>query len=228
MKQLVLVLSILCLAACGSTTDNTGDPSLNDGSGDDIGGGNGDGTGGGDGTGNGGTTACATPAQLTATPVLSEGAYSDDTALGGDLYVGAYMAMDDSATPDILAVELWQGYGVFAEALQTGTFEITGAETSLAECGACVYMLGDFDPAGGARQFFMAQSGTITIESVPAAAGAQLTGRIENVTISEIAINDETNETSVVPGGCQSTIDQLSFDVTAVAIPDEPAPAPQQ
>ncbi|MEM9488690.1 MAG: hypothetical protein AAGC55_06070 [Myxococcota bacterium] len=240
MKPLALVLSILCLVACELPATNTDAPPLNDSSGDSTSGSNGDGTG--DGTGDstgagngdgagdgtGDAAACTTPDQLSAvSPVLSEGFYTDNAAQGGGLVVGSLAVLDDSATPDILAVELAQGYGVFTEALQTGTFEIAGAETSLADCGACIYMLGDLDPAAGARQFFMAQSGTITIESVPAAAGEQLTGSIENVTLSEITRDPVSGQWVLVPDGCQSTLDQLSFDVAAADTSDEPAPESQ-
>ncbi|MEM9494173.1 MAG: hypothetical protein AAGC55_33815, partial [Myxococcota bacterium] len=258
MKQLILILSILSLAACEPITADTDNPSMDDGTGggngDATGGGNGDGTGGGngdstgggngdstgggndDGTGGGngdgtdGGTACVVPSEISEvnpTFRLVSNFGGGDEPPDYTQWVGTRIPLDDSATPDLLDIDVFKGYGVFTEALQIGTFEITGAETSYADCGACIAIFGDHSPELGSDHMLMAQSGTLTIDSLPAATGGRYAGSIENVTLSEVVYDPAVEDYAVVPGGCQSTIERWSFDVTVGETPGAPAPQPQ-
>ncbi len=110
---------------------------------------------------------------------------------------------DLSADPDVLDVQLLDERGVFAGPVAPGTYEITGAETNSKTCGACVYVLADIVPMVGAKKFYLAQSGTLVVDSIT----PELSGSLSNVTVQEIDLNTG----APVTGGCTATIEAATF-----------------
>jgi len=114
--------------------------------------------------------------------------------------------LDGAALPDALQIELWDNYGAFAGGpVTTGTFTIAGAETAYDTCGVCVVLYGDADPATGAvREFYLAESGTVQIESI----AGNLTGSISGVSFRKL---DPMTGTPI-DDGCASAVGGASFD----------------
>ena len=124
--------------------------------------------------------------------------------MGAPVGVFAYGNLDQTATPDELAIELYPGYGVFmAGALTTGTFQLTGAETSYADCGACLFISGDID-ATGRKGMWMASGGTLTLTSVT----GTLTGSVANVSFIHVDLADGATP---LGDSCDTTITSGSF-----------------
>lgn len=77
-------------------------------------------------------------------------------------------------------VTLHQGMGVFAGAVEPGTYVIEGDETDFSWCGACVYLAVDDGDTPSTQ--YMARSGKVTIDSV----GAEVHGEITAVELRQI------------------------------------------
>jgi hypothetical protein len=79
-----------------------------------------------------------------------------------------YRSVADIGPRDQLVVELWEESGsLLGRDIEPGRFEITDQDTSILDCGVCVLLLGDIDPATGfANQIYMAQSGTVSLKSL--------------------------------------------------------------
>jgi hypothetical protein len=153
---------------------------------------------------------CSVAANLGDLPTLTEAAATFDSE---DDLIFLYIPLDQSATPDFLAIELWEGFGVFEGGFAAGTYTIAGDETNLLECGACVALFGDVDnQAMQVRQIFMASSGTIDIEQIDTTAGGRLKGTVSSVALREVTLDQVSGQTDV-PGGCTSAIGSFSFDV---------------
>lgn len=123
----------------------------------------------------------------------------------------------DEAQEDWLNIQLWTGYGAFADGEVTaGTYELTGAEADLIDCGACVYIGADPNAQDEYTQIVMASGGTLTIEEVDPQIGGVLRATASGVTVREISIEGaEGAEQQVeVTGGCEATLPSFTIDAT--------------
>jgi hypothetical protein len=119
--------------------------------------------------------------------------------------------LDDAEIRDALQISLFDGVGVFAGGVaEPGTYTLAGAETRFDTCGACVTVIGDIVPGMGPTQFFIAQSGTLQIDSIQGTMSGTLTG----ATFAEF----ELGSSDLVAGGCQTAIDSVPFSATVQII----------
>jgi hypothetical protein len=117
--------------------------------------------------------------------------------------------LDQGATPDLLEIELMAGYGVFADGIKTGTFNLTGDEINYGSCGLCVRLLSKVDPATWeAGQYYMATGGTVTITSLH----PQVAGTLANVKFEHVSIDTVTLESTPLGDGCTTQAKSASFD----------------
>ena len=76
-----------------------------------------------------------------------------DTTLGDPDRIVYFGALNADTKPDFLYLDFWNGYGVFANGINPGTYQLTGAETAWETCGACVLIQAEYDMnAGGYKQ----------------------------------------------------------------------------
>lgn len=128
-------------------------------------------------------------------------------------FIGVDTTLNTDATPDLLSVELYPGFGVFPGKVMAGVFELTGDELDYATCGACVLIYTDADGAGGVVDAYMATGGTLTITSLTPFAGT-----ISNATFTHVTLDEDTN-TSTPVGDCDSAaIGDAQFSATATEI----------
>ena len=155
-------LAVLPLLACGGGTPNKVDGSVH-----------GDG-GSGSGTDGGGSAACTASSSYTPTFAASdEQAGFQGSGSAEVIIAGAPLNAD--ATPDGLDIELYAGFGAYPTAITTGTVQITGAETSYADCGACLLILTDLDSSGAETDDYMATGGSLNLTTITGTLQATLT-----------------------------------------------------
>jgi hypothetical protein len=150
-------------------------------------------------------------------PVEQETAFVGETEDGDD-YVFVETTISASGGEHLVAVDLWNGYGVFEEGWTAGSYALTGQETDYDHCGACVYVLEDWDPADNTySRLLMAEDGYLDIERVePTPGWGHLTGTVEAATFREV---NETSDGYVeVEQGCTTWIDTYSFDAPVVSV----------
>ncbi|HUS30203.1 MAG TPA: hypothetical protein VMZ53_16965 [Kofleriaceae bacterium] len=115
-------------------------------------------------------------------------------------------ATANQASPDVLYVELWDGFGAFTGgAARTGTFTISGNETDLDTCGVCVMMLANVTNNTPAKTL-VATSGTVTITSVGTTAGQMTQATVTNASFTEVTCNQTNGCTNVAGSTCTSPI----------------------
>ncbi len=156
----------------------------------------------------------ALAAQAIFVPDVNEG--TDDGATD-DLLV-MFAPLDGGESPDVIELRLYAGYGAFAGgAIRTGTFELTGAELDLLECGICAGILTDATAEAYADDY-LPTGGTLELTAVGTAAGQTLTGRLSNVTFRHVIIDEEGN---TMPAGdtCESTLTAATFSATLEMAP---------
>ena len=101
------------------------------------------------------------------TAVNSAGALTDAN------YEWAAILANNSPQVALLIMDFWEGYGVFAgaEGVHTGTFNITGDELSVADCGLCTFLYSDLTIQNGmitdAGEIFFQTGGSVTLTAVP-------------------------------------------------------------
>ena len=108
--------------------------------------------------------------------------------------------------PDIINVELWDGYGAFANTTaHTGTFTISGDETDYDTCGICVLMAANLVNDTPAR-LLLATSGTVQVKSIATAAGETTEVEVEEASFVEITYVQDQGYQSVTTSSCPSPI----------------------
>jgi hypothetical protein len=117
-------------------------------------------------------------------------------------------SLDQGPPPDVFEIQLWSDFGVFADEVAPGTFPITGAETSLIDCGLCALIFGDLASNGTTSTVLVAQSGTFTIDDISLESGARFRGSAPELEYRQV------NASGPVPGGCGLTVRNIDFDVT--------------
>jgi len=116
--------------------------------------------------------------------------------------------LDQAPARDVFLIQLRDGHGVFAASPPApGTFPLTGAETALDTCGACVNVIADLRPMIGPSKIYMAASGTMTLRSLIGGTD----GTLEGVTLRELDL--QTLQPAV--GGCTIDLPTTRF-VTSV------------
>jgi len=116
--------------------------------------------------------------------------------------------------PDILEVALFDGSGAFTGGVaRTGTFTISGVETSPEECGICVSLYGDVDPeTGDPSQVLIAQSGSVEITSIT----GTFQGSLSNVSFKSLDLM-----TDAVTDDCEASLSSASLNAPIEALPED-------
>jgi hypothetical protein len=204
---------VFALAACGGDDDGTGPDAGDDGTGSDAGTGDDDGT--------GGDAAADCPledalGEISLTTSRAEHrtqpppeGQEPDPSLRALVLAGSVDGASDTPE-DFLAIELWDGYGPFADSqLAVGEFSVEGDDASPQECGVCVNLIASFGDESERRYF--ASAGTVVVDSAGTRAGNEITGsftgRLTGVTLTE---RDQSG--APVEGGCSTTIDEVAWD----------------
>ena len=116
--------------------------------------------------------------------------------------------LNAETTPDRVAVELYDTFGVFAGGITPGVYSLSGDELNYATCGLCVLLLGDADPVTGEpAAYYMATGGVVEVLSV----AGTLTLALDSVTFHEVTIDPSTFESTPV-GSCTATITSMSVN----------------
>lgn len=115
-------------------------------------------------------------------------------------------ALDGASAPDLLWVELYNGYGVFENGIKPGTYQLTGDELDYAMCGACVTLTANYNMTTGEwQQDYMATGGTLTITEVE----PRVIGTLSNVTFNR-AVFEQSGQT--LYDDCTSAVTSGEFD----------------
>lgn len=138
-------------------------------------------------------------------------AYAGETD-DGDQYLFVETTVEANGNTHLVAVDLWNDYGVFEGGWETGRYEITGDETDYDECGACVYVLEDYDPDDGTYgRLLMADGGWVNVDTLDATPGSgYLSGYIEDVTFREVT--EDEDGYYEVEEGCTTGLESFEYD----------------
>ena len=126
-----------------------------------------------------------------------------------------------NADTDLLLIELYDGFGAFANGLTTGMVTITGDEANYETCGACVLLRTDCDDNTGqgcdpaTAPVYMATGGTINIIEL----SPNLKVDLSNVTFDHVDIDENTFASTPHRDMCTSGIVSASFDAPSVMNP---------
>ena len=126
-----------------------------------------------------------------------------------------------NADTDLLLIELYDGFGAFANGLTTGMVTITGDEADYETCGACVLLRTDCDDNTGqgcdpaTAPVYMATGGTINIIEL----SPNLKVDLSNVTFDHVDIDENTFASTPHRDMCTSGIVSASFDAPSVMNP---------
>lgn len=113
--------------------------------------------------------------------------------------------LDAAAEKDVLSLQLWDDKGAFAGPVSPGTYTIGGADANFGTCGLCVTVLGDIVPMMGAREFYIAQSGTVVIDTVEPTLA---------VTVSDLVFSKFELTGNTLVTGCDTTIASAELSAT--------------
>lgn len=119
--------------------------------------------------------------------------------------------LNSDPMPDVLEIDLYSGYGAFGSALATGTYTISGAETTFDTCGLCGFIYTNVDGSGNVAAQYFWNAGTVTLTSVTP---TTFSGSLQNIQYREVNIDPSTFATTDAPDGCKSSIGSASFSVT--------------
>ena len=116
------------------------------------------------------------------------------------------------ANQDLIAIELYKGFGVFTTEFPSGptTVQIAGAETNYETCGACIRVFADVPDMGNQAADYFATAGTIEFTTIST---TRIAGTMTNLTLTHVNILPEAPFTSSPhPDGCTSSLGNLAFD----------------
>lgn len=121
-------------------------------------------------------------------------------------------AMD--ARPDYVQVELWDGYGPFAQGVaQPGTYTIAGNNADYRTCGVCVVIFADVDVmTDNATRLLVASSGSVVVRAAGSAAGQMLD--VDVTAVSFVEADLETSAPVANPPDCASPIAHVALAST--------------
>ena len=160
-----------------------------------------------------------------------------EAAYGMPTFADAYAGRDLDTNPesayyngsmnmdfDDLTIELYKGYGAFAETeIVPTSVQLTGEEADYFTCGACVLIYANWDrDAEEAEMVYLAIGGTLTISQV----SPNLQGTLLNASFVHVDIDDE-GASMPSPDACASSIASASFDAVVETDPPKFAPGPR-
>ena len=135
---------------------------------------------------------------------LIAGNYGDLGAKTGTTTMGPStltIVLDPGPPRDSFFLKLTSGRGAFAGGLTTGTFPITGAETSSSTCGVCVNIIADIVSGQGPTKFYFATSGSVTLTSHSPPVGTLSDAQFVEVSVGGLPVNR----------GCAGSISAMAF-----------------
>ena len=141
---------------------------------------------------------------------LTNQASSADAANG---YIAIAGDLDANTPPDLLYVELYEGFGIFANGIGPGTYTIAGAELNYSSCGLCVRILTEVDPSTGPNDDgYLATGGSVIIDTVDLNTN-EIAGSASGLTFEHVTIDGGTFQSTPHPdaGQCVSAITTVSF-----------------
>jgi hypothetical protein len=151
---------------------------------------------------------CLAQATYGAVTPASEDAYRDLDTMPDIIFYTSALNMDVKV--DELWIELWKGSGAYETGeIVAGAVALTGPEINYATCGACVLIDVDVDPSTGREGTLLATGGTLNLTSV----SPNLKGTLSNVTLTQVAIDDQTSESTPIGNNCNTTVMSIAFDV---------------
>lgn len=135
------------------------------------------------------------------------GAQAQGTSTAQTYFVAAPTSLSAmQPIPDVISVELWDGYGAFANGMaRTGTFTISGDETDYDTCGICVLMAANLVNNTPAK-LLLATTGTVTVTSIATEAGQTTEVEVSNASFVEITNVPNQGYEPVTTSSCPSPI----------------------
>jgi hypothetical protein len=114
--------------------------------------------------------------------------------------------LDDATVKDALSLQLWDDRAPFTGQVTTGSFTLGSADANFNTCGTCVTIVADIVPMQGPTEFYIAQSGTLQIDSVD----GTLSGSVSDLTLVKFDLATGTP----ISDGCDTTIASASFSAS--------------
>lgn len=124
---------------------------------------------------------------------------------------------NNSAARDVLFVDLYAGYGVFASGdITNGTFQIGGDDAKYSTCGLCVLIAADVTSTA-VTDWYMATSGTVTltktsISQLGSDGSAHFAGSLTNVNLVHVAKDSRGGPGDMTADNCVSAIPTTTMD----------------
>lgn len=151
---------------------------------------------------------CLAQATYGAVTPASEEAFRDADTMPEIIFYKSALNMDVKL--DELWIELWKGSGAYETGeIVAGAVALAGPEVNYATCGACVLIDVDVDPDTGREGTLLATGGTLNLTSV----SPNLKGTLSNVTLTQVAIDDESSESTPLGNDCHATVTSIAFDI---------------
>ncbi len=116
----------------------------------------------------------------------------------------------------VLRLLFIEGLGAFAGGFAPGTYDITGDDTNIDTCGACVLVFTKFTQPAQSN-YLIARGGTLTLERIDETPDGRLVGTATDLELTRYIWDGQQQ---VLFEDCTSRIDSVSFDV-----PLEPGPS---
>jgi hypothetical protein len=168
-------------------------------------------------------TPCTAPASFGDVGALQAEAFfipdvdqGTDDGANDDLLV-MFAPLETGAMPDAIQLQLFAGYGAFAGgAIRTGTFQLTGPELDLFECGICAGVMTD-TTADGYADDYLPTGGTLELTAIGTAVGQPLTGRLTNLAFRRMTVAEDG--TTTPDGDCATMVTSATFTATLAADP---------
>ncbi len=170
----------------------------------------------GSGSGSGSGSCTAKPAYGSVTFATGESSAFNVAAVGSTPHY-TYWQGDLHDSSNIGSIQLTAGLDPFTGDPFTGTFAL-GADLNFKTCGVCVAVVTSGASPSGFISYYIATAGTLSVTAVPPASGSgQLTVDLSGATFVHVVTTNGEPTTTLDPS-CTTSIDHMSFDVTAGAM----------
>ncbi len=144
------------------------------------------------------------------------GPQDSDTPLGPRL-IRLRIPLNQDASPDVLAIELWENEGVFLDGYSAKTVVLSANQADLIECSACVFIAADF-VEGQRTNFNITYSGQLIIDAIdPVPDTGRIQGSLTNLKLHAVTV-DEAGQ-MVTEMGCKTTLEGITFDYPMTLAP---------
>jgi len=120
-------------------------------------------------------------------------------------------ALDNMSPRDVLFVDLYAGYGVFANGdIKTGTYTIGGDDSKYSTCGLCVLIAADVTSTA-VTDWYMATAGSVTLTKVSISqlgsdGSAHFEGSLSNINLVHVMKASNGNPGDTTADNCVSSI----------------------